>query len=226
MSIRKLFGTGACMIIIGVSAGVSYGQFQRLTAQISPQSASSIAFVTSANAQSSVSSRGGQSVSTGGAQSIGGGGAVGATATEKDDPSDVTAPLLIRPRAQVQPEPPLFRFSTTETAPETRQAPQMELSVHGSDPVVVDTAPASQTSRAPSPAVPEVEVAAAPVAVASPQPLRSFTAPAAAQGTATRPELPPAVTLTPRSSSALSASARAARRTIQLDKIWITGVYR
>ncbi|WP_298262202.1 hypothetical protein [uncultured Litoreibacter sp.] len=239
MSIKKLLGTGACMVIIGVSAGASYGLIQNLTspaedpvvAQVSPEveaptdTAAPAKFVAAA-----------------------------VTTWVPPEKSNVATPVLDKPASIEQPEPPLLRYTSISSSITDNIPTSTPLFAHIENDVVPETAAPLQetastaaatapskpvTSAAPAPMALEIIVASAPRAIATPGTLRRFrshtetsqdrgngpTETGNSQFDTTVPREPVLKAAKPRRPSAARAT-RAVQRNARFRQTWATGVYR
>lgn len=226
MSIRKLLGTAACMAIIGVSAGISYGQFQRLTAQVAPSDPMPLA-AAQADTVPLVQPQRAEFVS----------GSV--TTWTSAEASEVTQPTLIKPVFQAQPEPPIAQF---ETGAEIARAPAPILepldTAEAEAPVIEGETPALLTATfTPVPTEPETltygsALASKPAlaAIPSPRDMRRLRSVASTSGetdvSVDEKPVPPRKLAAKPKRPALNASTRAAQRVARFERIWVTGVYR
>ncbi|SFR64955.1 hypothetical protein [Litoreibacter janthinus] len=224
MSVKKLLGTGACMVIIGVSAGASYGLFQRLTDQVA----------TPAVAQSVAASELAPASKIANSQFV----AASVTTWTPPEQSEVTPPVLIKPAAFTQPEPPLLQYTTIQTDDAARMSPDLPLFAHIDDAIVVDDTPSTSVASVKrKPQAREIAVAAAPLGIVAPGTLRRFRgqgetetkgASNSDQDGIFEQQFPPRTALQPlqpRRPTA-AASSRAAQRIDRIRKVWSTGVYR
>ena len=227
MSIKKLLSTGACMVVIGVSAGASYGLFQRLTTQVA----------TPAHAQTNTAT---EQVATGTAKPS----EFVAASTKvwtQAEVSDVAALVLIKPTAVDQPEPPLLRYATTTTDDAASITPSLPLYAHIEDVVILDAASKAVVlpkppAQKPQAVAREVVVASAPRSITTPGTLRRFRGHNETDSKGSTGDqdgifeqvFPPRTTLQPvqpRRPTA-AASRRALQRSDRLRRVWSTGVYR
>lgn len=237
MSIKKLLGTGACMVIIGVSAGASYGLFQRLTAQVATPA---LAQADPAPAVDNPAA----------AQFV----ASNVTTWIPPEKSDVNAPVLEQPTVFLQPEAPLLSYAASTSGTIDSTAPALPLFAHLDDAPLLTTAPAQdaqasstdevtpapqKTARksAPAPVAREVVVAAAPRSFTAPGTLRRFrgtenekgeTADNSDQDGVFEQQFPPRTALQParvRRPTAASTT-RATQRNARFRQTWATGVFR
>lgn len=238
MSIKKLLGTGACMVIIGVSAGASYSLFQDLTGQMA----------TSAVAQTEADVLEAPSTDVASAQFV----AAGVTTWIPPEESDVSAPVLDKPAAFVQPEPPLLRYSPVQTNEAASETPATPLFAHIDDAVILGSTPETSdpdTSSAASATLPkvtsqpqdvarEVIVASAPRASATPGTLRRFRGTGVGldqngdlkesepdrfeESAPTQQAVKPAQPRRP----TVARTTRATQRTARFRQTWAVGVYR
>lgn len=231
MSIKKLLGTGACMVIIGISAGASYGLFQRLTAQVA----------TPANAQSDANAHNTSSDGTASAQFV----AASVTTWIPPEKSDVSTPVLDKPATFVQPEPPLLRYASTQTDSAASIAPSLPLFAHIEEEIVFGATPTlkatTETVAAPkkvarnSNAVArEITVASAPRSTITPGTLRRFRGKGEGEQNSSdkdgtfEQQFPPTTALQPAKirRPTVAATTRATRRSARFRQTWATGVYR
>jgi len=225
------------MVIIGVSAGVSYGQFQRLTAQVasSPTATQADASATATPAAQTAAFV-----------------AASTTTWTAAKPSGVAQPALVKPVALVQPEPPLQQFTATTAEPATRMAPQLGAGIAALvDPILETATPEDLQELAlasPAPVVTSVarkqpRATAAPkklgVATTAPGTIRRFrNFEGTTQETRNAPSRDPdgtfeqvfpqrEVARAPRANRpSVRASTRAAQRQARFQRTWSTGVYR
>lgn len=132
MSIQKLLKTSACMVIIGVSAGVSYGQFQRLTAQVEPSEVAQTSEIVAPNS------------SPKSARFL----AASVTTWTPAAPSGVDALVLSKPNQAAQPEPPLLRYAAVKSDVNSSTAPVLPLYAHASETVILQPSPDTDTKAA------------------------------------------------------------------------------
>lgn len=237
MSIKKLLGTGACMVILGVSAGTSYGLIQRMTQQAS-------AHETAHAAATPVSVQADEIAS---AQFV----AAGVTAWTPPEKSNVTVPDVSAPASFDQPESPLLEYTSVLSDTGGSVAPVLPLYAHidetiiqGSSPAqaeveetpsVADSAPAQAATPGRTNPAREVIVASAPRELVTPGTLRRFRSTGEDQSSdasdgegAFEQNFPPRVALKPARPFRPSAerTSRAVERSARFRQTWATGVYR
>lgn len=226
MSVKKLLSTGACMVIIGVSAGASYGLFLRLTEQVAAPALAQ----TVSNTQSAPSDTAAQS------QFV----AAGVSTWTPPVKSDVPTPVLVLPTGVDQPEPPLLRYASITTDKSASIAPSLPLFAHIEDAIVLDAR--LQTAVLPSktqnarPAAREVVVASAPLGIITPGTLRRFRGQNETNNQTSNgdqdgvfeQDFPPTTALQPLQPRrpTPAAGARATQRIDRIRRVWSTGVYR
>ena len=135
MSIKKLLGTGACMVILGVSAGTSYGLVQRMTQQAGTVETASVEATPVSTQAEEVAS----------AQFV----AAGVTTWIPPEKSNVTIPDVSLPASFDQPESPLLEYSATSADPAASETPVLPLFAHIDETIVQGTSPAQPTAEAP-----------------------------------------------------------------------------
>lgn len=123
MSIKKLLGTAACMVIIGVSAGVSFALVQRLTTQVAHGAHAQTAAEVQVSKAADIVAKPEAEAQTFAAK------------------SDVILPVLIAPQANALPEPPLLRYLPVRTDDAARVSPDLQRIVRLDDEIVVDPMP-------------------------------------------------------------------------------------
>jgi len=235
MSIKKLLSIGACVVIVGVSAGASYGLFLRLTEQVAaPALAQTVATTQSVSSDTTAQS-----------QFV----AAGVSTQTPPVKSEVPTPVLVLPTGVDQPEPPLLRYASITTDTSASITPSLPLFAYIEDAIVIDarlqtavlpnktqntrSAAKAQSAR---PAVRDVVVASAPRGTIAPGTSRRFrgqnetrgNAPSGDQDGVFEQSFPPRTALQPAQPRrpTTAASARATQRIDRIRRVWSTGVYR
>ncbi|RLJ36303.1 hypothetical protein BCF46_3771 [Litoreibacter meonggei] len=226
MSFKKLLSTGACMVIIGISAGTSYGLFQRLTEQVAtPALAQTLPTKPLAVSETAEQSR-----------FV----AAGVTMWTPQEKSNVPTPMIVLPTGTDQPEPPLLRYAPIATNDATSVTPTLLLFAHIEDAVILDARPRAIALPKPTaearPVARDVVVASAPHNITTPGTLRRFRGQNTGKNSTSSSDqdgiferiFTPQTALQPLQlrRPTTAASARTAQRLDRFRSVWSTGVYR
>ncbi|MEP3348233.1 MAG: hypothetical protein ABJN34_17655 [Litoreibacter sp.] len=236
MSIKKLLGTGACMVIIGASAGASYSLIQGLTQQ---DLATEVAYAAPSQIEAEAPDTAPENFV-----------AASVTTWTPLEESNVGVPELKNPSALLEPNPTQLRYSSTNTDAALHIAPALPLFAHIDETVVATpkievpatrpVAKAAKIHRTPkqiSPVAREIKVASAPRSIVTPGTLRRFRGTNEAQtqnpnhndrSSVLEQIFPQKTKLKPQQSRrpTTSRTVDAVRRNVRFRQTWSTGVYR